>query len=140
MVIKNDWQKLCVVVLSQNLFFDGLSEIVENFRLVSMVLIGCQDLLIKENVCIFMFLKLELSLTCLVFTSISIFLNLLRTYLINKLIIETIPFVCRLCKGIVMSSLWRSWVNNCASKRIGEIFFISWVISCKVVSSIFLHV
>lgn len=70
-----------------------------------MVFTGCLDLLIKENVCIFVFLKLELSLACLVLTSITIFLNFLRAYLINELIVETVPFICRLCKRIVVSTL-----------------------------------
>lgn len=70
-----------------------------------MVFAACLDLLIKENISIFVFLKLELSLTCLVLTSVSIFLNLLRADFINKLIIETVPFICRFCERIVMSAL-----------------------------------
>lgn len=73
-----------------------------------MVFTACLDLLIKENICIFMLLKLELGLRSLVIASVSVFLNLLGAYLVNKLIIETVPFICRLCKRIVMSSLRRA--------------------------------
>jgi hypothetical protein len=62
-------------------------------------------LLVKENIGIFVFLKLEIALQTFILTAKPILFNSRILRFFNELVVEAIPLVLRLDEGVVVPAL-----------------------------------